>query len=208
MNPNPIPRVSLAFVRRTVAVLIAFSRNVVTQMTGNTNFTTPMPPLTDVTTGADELEAANEAASDGSRTAILDRNAKKAVLISLMRQLAAYVQTQSQSSKAVILSSGFHTTRVPPPVGPLPAPVNVRLAQTGTSGQLRLRFSRVHGVTAGPTVQIAEDAEGPYTDYVTSNKSRLDITSLTPGKTYWVRVRANGALGPSSWSNPATAIAI
>jgi hypothetical protein len=208
MNPNPLPRVSLAFVRRTIAVLIAFCRNVVTQMTGNTNFTTPTPPLADVTAAVDALEIADEAASGGSHLAILDRKAKKATLISLMRQLAAYVQTQSQSSKAVIISSGFHTTKVPAPVGPLPAPENLRLTQTGTTGQLSLRFNRVRGVTAGYTVQIAEDVEGPYTDYTTSNKTRLTITGLTPAKTYWVRVRANGALGPSGWSNPASAIAI
>lgn len=58
----------------------------------------------------------------GSRQAILDRNAKKAALLALMRQFAAYVQLQSNGSKSVILSSGFHTTRTPAKVGPLSAP--------------------------------------------------------------------------------------
>lgn len=208
MNPNPIPRISFAFVRRTVAVLIAFCRNVVTKMTDNPNFETPTPTLKAVTSAIDELETANEAASDGSRIAILDRRAKKAALLSLMRQLGFYVQTEANGDKAILMSSGFHTTKVPAPIGPLAAPENLRLTQNGTSGQLQLRFKAVHGVTAGYTVQIAEAVDGPYTDYITSNKSRLVITGLTPAKTYWVRVRANGALGPSGWSNPASAIAI
>lgn len=208
MNPNPIPRVSLAFVRRTIAVLIAFCRNVITQMTGNANFTTPYPPLADVGTAVNALETANEAAMDRSTQAILDRDAKKATVLSLMRELAAYVQNQGKSNKAIINSSGFHMTKVPAPYGPLPSPQNLRLGPTGTSGELDLRMKRVPGVTAGYTVQTAEAVGGPYVDYVTSSKTRIVISDLTPAKTYWVRARANGALGPSGWSNPASAIAV
>jgi hypothetical protein len=164
--------------------------------------------LADVTTAVDSLEVANETAMDGSRQAILDRDAKKAALLSLLRNLGAYVQSQSKSSRAVIMSSGFHTTKFPVPYGPLPAPLNLRLLPTGTSGQLDLRMDRVRGVTAGYTVQTAEDSEGPYTDYIISSKSRVLLTALTPARTYWVRARANGAIGPSGWSNPATAIAV
>jgi hypothetical protein len=208
MNPNPIPRVSLAFVRRTNAVLIAFSRNVVTQMTGNPNFTTPYPLLADVTTAIDALEVANEEAMDGSKQAILDRDAKKAMLLSLLRELAAYVQNQGKANKAIINSSGFHMTKVPAPYGPLPAPLHLQLGLTGKSGELELRMKRVLGVTAGYSVQTSEAAGGPYVDYVTSSKARILIGGLTPAKSYWVRARANGAAGPSGWSNPATAIAI
>lgn len=69
MNPNPRTRVSLAFVRRTVAVLISFCRTVVTMMTSNSNFTTPFPALADVTTATDALETSNETAADGGRQA-------------------------------------------------------------------------------------------------------------------------------------------
>ncbi len=208
MNPNPIPRVSLAFVHRGIAVLLAFARNVVAQMTANPNFATPVPALATVTTAIDALQAANEAASEGSHEAILDRRAKKASLIALLRQLAAYVATEANGSRMAILSSGFHTTKIPAPVGPLPTPDNLRLSQTNQSGQLLLRMNRVYGVTAGYTVQTAEAEEGPYSDYVTSSKTHVLIEGLTPAKTYWVRACANGAEGPSGWSNAAKAIAV
>ncbi|HEY2711801.1 MAG TPA: hypothetical protein VGI60_04740 [Chthoniobacterales bacterium] len=45
-------------------------------------------------------------------------------------------------------------------------------------------------------------------DYTTSCETRVILTGLTSAKTYWVGARANGALGPSGWSNPATTIAV
>ena len=41
-----------------------------------------------------------------------------------------------------------------------------------------------------------------------SPNTRVMFDSLTPGKTYWARVRTNGTAGPSDWSNPATAMAV
>ena len=129
-------------------------------------------------------------------------------MLSLMRQLAAYVQGQANGSKAVILSSGLHTTKVPVPYGPLSAPVNLRLTQTGMSGQLLLRMNRVRGVSAGYNVHLSEAATGSFTDYATTSKTKVLFHGLTPATTYWVRARANGAAGPSGWSTPTTAMAI
>ena len=100
MNPNPEPRVALAFLRRTVALLLLFGRNVVTMMTGNPAFTTPFPTLATVTTALDTLETAAEAAMDRSRVAIANRNAATAAVLSLLRQLAAYVQSPSVGDAA------------------------------------------------------------------------------------------------------------
>lgn len=138
----------------------------------------------------------------------MTRNFNKAVLISLMQQLAAYVQSHANGSKAVVISSGFNPTRTPAPIGPLSPPENLRLGRDGMSGELILRMQGVDGVTAGYTVQMAEAAEGPYTEYTTTNKTRVVIAGLTPAKTYSVRACANGAAGPSDWSKPVSAMAV
>jgi hypothetical protein len=54
-------------------------------------------------------------------------------LLSLLRQLAAYVTGNCKTDFVVLLTSGFETVRTPSPVGVLPAPQNLRLEYTGMS---------------------------------------------------------------------------
>ena len=81
------PRVSLAFARKIDTDLIAFTRNVITLMTGNPQYPTPSPALTVVTTAVNALETAVHDALDGGKIAIATRNAARAEMLSLLRQL-------------------------------------------------------------------------------------------------------------------------
>lgn len=63
------PRVSLAFARKIDTDLMAFTRNVITLMTGNTQYPTPSPALTVVTTGVNALETAVHDSLDGGKIA-------------------------------------------------------------------------------------------------------------------------------------------
>src|SRR5207342_3258540 len=107
MSTNTEPRVSLAFAKERAAPLLVFGRNVVTMMTGNPAFVTPYPTLASLTTALDTLGTTTEAAMDRSRQAIATRNAARAVVLSLLRQLSAYVQSHSVGDVAALLSSGF-----------------------------------------------------------------------------------------------------
>jgi hypothetical protein len=208
MQNTPKLRVSLAGLRLILTNFLLFGRNVVTMMTGNLNYTTPFPLLADVTTALDDLAAKAEAALSRDRIAMAARNAAWATAISLLRQLAAYVQAHCQNDLTILVSSGFLPTKTPAPVGPLGAPLGSRLTRTGMGGQLLLRFQRVYGTLAGYTVQVGETPAGPYTDYIVASSTRVEIDGRTPMTTYWVRVRANGADGPGPWSEPVSAIAL
>ena len=137
------PRVSLAFARKIDTDLIAFTRNVITLMTGNTHYPTPSPALTVITTAVNALETPVHDALDGGKIAIATRNAARAEMLSLLRQLAAYVTGNCNADLVLLLSSGFEPVKAPSPVGVLPAPENLRLSLTGISGELNLRFDRV-----------------------------------------------------------------
>jgi hypothetical protein len=63
-------------------------------------------------------------------------------------------------------------------------PQNLRLTRTDMPGELVLRFEAVYGARAGYLVQIAEDSDGPFTDYVTTSSPRIPMTGLTAMKTY------------------------
>jgi hypothetical protein len=91
--------------------------------------------------------------------------------------------------------------------GVLPAPENPSLGLTRRSGELLLRFRRVKNAV-NYTVQIADSANGPWRDYDLSTATRVTITGLTPGQTYWVRACANGSAGASEWTAPTSAMAI
>jgi hypothetical protein len=200
------PRVSLAFARKIDTDLIAFTRNVVTLMTGNTNYPTPSPALAVITASVDTFETKVHDALDGGKIAIATRNAGRNELLSLLRQLAAYVTGNCKADLVLLLTSGYDAVRTPSPVGVLPAPQNLRLEYTGMSGELRLKFDRVANA-ANYSVQSATSPDGPWEDQDLSTASRVTITGLTPGKVYWARACANGSQGSSEYGGPATAMA-
>lgn len=201
------PRVSLAFARKIDTDLIAFVRNVITLMTGNPKYPTPLPALTVITTSVNAFEVAVHDALDGGKIVIATRNAARVELLSLVRQLAAYVQGNCGADLVTLLGSGFEAVRAPSPVGVLPPPGNQRLSLTNKSGELLLRFDRVPNAN-NYSVQIATDDIGPWTDQDLSTATRVLLTGLTPGKVYWARAAANGSQGTSEWGGPATAMPV
>lgn len=136
----------------------------------------------------------------GGKIAVATRNAARAELLSLLRQLASYVTGNCNADLVLLLSSGFEPVKAPSPVGVLPAPENLRLSLTGISGQLHLRFDRVMNA-ANYSVQTAQTPDGPWEGQNLS-------TSTTPGKVYWVRAQANGTAGASGWGGRANAMVV
>ena len=202
------PRVSLGFANRSDTYVIAFTRNVINLMTADkTDYPTPSPTLAVVTTAVDAFEVAVHEALDGGKIKIAARNAARAELLALPKQLAAYVTGNCNLSVVTLLNSGFNAIKTPSPAGVLPTPQDLRLEYTGISGELMLKFRRVYNAD-NYTIQTAINAEGPWQDFTLSTASRVKITDLTPGKTYWVRACANGSKGPSGWGGPATAMAV
>lgn len=201
------PRVSLGFARKIDTGLIAFARNVISMITGNSQYPTPRPTLVVLTSSVNTFETAVHDALDGGKIAIATRNAERATVLSLFRQLAAYVQINCDSDLVLLLSSGFNAVRAPSPVGVLPPPGNQRLRLNGMSGQLVLRFDRVINA-ANYSIQSATSPDGPWADRGLSSTTRVTLDGLTPGKVCWARARTNGSGGPSEWGGPAAAMAI
>ena len=173
------PRVSLGFARKIDTDLIAFVRNVITLMTGNIKYPTPLPTLATMTTAVNGFEVAVHEALDGGKIPIATRNALRVELLSLVRQLAAYVQGNCDADLVILLGSGFEAVRAPSPVGVLPAPGNQRLSLTDKSGELLFRFDRVPNA-ANYSVQTAIDDIGPWTDQDLSTAARVTLNRPHP----------------------------
>lgn len=201
-------RVSLAILYLPVALFLMGARSIVIALTGNLNYPTPFPALADITTALDDLGAKIAAAAGRDKTAIAERDSAWETAKTLIRQLASYVQMHCQNDLAILLSSGFTTTKTPAPVGPVAAPENLRLSRTGMNGQVLARFKRVYGTSGGYTVQTGATPDGPFTDYINSGRTSVLIDGRTPLSTVGIRVRANGAAGPGPWSEPSCIIAL
>lgn len=178
------------------------TETIITSMTGNPNFPTPSPTLASIKTALDEFTAAlSEAAGGGvEKTAI--KNAKRANLVSLLRQLSSYVFANCDEDMTKLLSSGFSaqkTTRSP--IGPLPPPGTPFLSQGAVTGSLDASTSPVVGsyiynwrvaLASTPTV---------YVKQVQTTAASNTFDGLTPGQIYNVQLNAVGTAGTSDWSN-------
>ena len=94
-----------------VATLVAYALTLVAKMQNNPAFATPTPTLAAVTTAANELAAAQQAASQKTKGAVTVRDDKRAVLVTLLHQLRSYVQSQAdanlENGQAIIESAGM-----------------------------------------------------------------------------------------------------
>ncbi len=219
-----IEKVSLRLGERPTNDKIEYSRNVVISITGNSNFTTPNPPLASVTTAANDTETASIAAIDGGKNKTATMHAKEAILDNILSQLGNYVEATANAAaaaggdaQAIILSAGMDFKR-PKNKAPLPlAPAGL----TGVSiveGAIDLKWKSVkyarayiieisNDITAGGVISTTVPESGARAFYVWSindvcTKVKFTVSGLTSGTKYAFRVYAIGTAGKGAASIP------
>ena len=178
---------------------VAFTRNVVVKMTANPSFPAAVPDLPALTTAANNLETAVNAAlaaRTASKLATQQVKDKFAALRALVTQEMAYVQTASNGDAAKIESSGFEVAADPSPIGILPAPENLELDANVNPGNMGVIWKSVDGA-ASYIVERASDGPGPrvYVGVAAPTVARAIVNSMTSGQRYWFRVAAVNAAG-------------
>ena len=197
--------VKLGLDRLSVPDKVQFVRQLVIDMTGNPNFTTPLPALTAVGTAATAVETAYNAAMTARQTA----KAKTASMLDavkamdlLVSQLANYVENTSSGDAAKIESSGFGVRQVPaPPIGPLPAPTDVSVVPNGNAGTMNMDWKMVRGAKTYLVERAVDAAVLAWVGAGTPTKSKAIVNTMTSGTKYWFRVAAIGAAGQGPWSD-------
>lgn len=190
--------VSRAFGKYNAAHLVTFFQNVISMMTDNPAFTNIDPPLAEGQLALADLKAKDEAAMNGGRMQIAERNEAQNAFLVIARQWANGVESSCNGSLATLLSSGFEAKRAPKPPAPPEVPTGLGVGYwMETSGLLRVFFK---GSRNNRTylVQYAESVDGPWTDCPLDSRTRINVIGLTPGKTYYFRVKAIGVNGMSS----------
>ena len=196
-----IPKVSLGFANLPDADLDAFTENVIKCLTGNPNYTTPNPPLIAVTAALTEFTTALSAAADGGKQATAAKNEKRTTLLTVMRQLASYVQGTCKNDLSILLSSGFDAASTNHSQTELDTPVLLGI-NNGNSTKLTLNVQPVPNAKAYE-VRHSSTSNVWVPGGVFTQARKIVVENLTPGTMYTFQVRAvGGTTGYSGWSDP------
>ena len=117
-----------------------------------------------------------------------------------LTSLASWAQGVVSGNGTKLEGAGFPLERPRLPIGPLPAPVNIRSVAGEEPGTADLSCKAVRG---GKTylAQCALAPVGPWNTIYTGTKPRCLATDLTSGTVYYFRFAVVGAAGQSPWSD-------
>ncbi len=211
-NNNARPK--FGFSKMSVEIFVVFVQGVITALTGNSNFPSVVPSLTLLQTTLDGLvEVMVQASVTRSKILIAERNAKRDLLESMMKELAGHLMSVT-SEYDVLITSGMEITQARGPVEPVTEPLSLTYAiPFGISGSLLLKWKQPESKNASAYLieQTAGDPNDPATVWTiigNSRKCRYDVTGLTPGSTYSWRTYGIGALGAGAKSLSVSAMAV
>jgi hypothetical protein len=194
-----ITRVSLSFATLPDGELAAFALAIIDHMTGKDVFPTPPVSMAALRTGMEDFNLKIAAAKTGGPPDTALKNEARQVLLGMLRQLAGYVQIQSNNEVSTLLSSGFLAMSTNRAQTPLEPPVGLTVRNAG-SGRLVASVNPVkntsmyEGRIKGPT--------GDATSAFSGDSQHIVFEGLTAGTNYTIQVRALGGLtGHSEWSD-------
>jgi hypothetical protein len=171
-------------------------------MTGNTKYPTPTPALAVVQTAFSAYKVATADAALGGKEKTAARDARRAELVSLLRQLANYVSATANGDLEALISSGFPIQKpVRTPIGLLPAPDAPNVSQGMLTGTLRAVISPLNGAYAYNWRIALASAPTVYVQTAQTTGGRNTFEDLTPGQVYNVEANAVGSAGTSDWSD-------
>jgi hypothetical protein len=171
-------------------------------MKDNPKYPTPSPTLAVVQTAFDAYKVATADAAQGGVENTAIRNARRAELVSLLRQLANYISATANGDIETLLSSGFPAQKNGrSPIGPLPAP-NAPVVRKGpVSGSLTAVTAPVFGASVYNWRTALASAPTVYVQTKQSTAARFTFEGLTPGQVYNIELNAVGSAGTSDWSD-------
>jgi hypothetical protein len=201
--PKRMAKIKLNLDRLSIADLLLKAADIKTKMTGNANFTTPVPPLATLNTQITSLTTSNNTYNQGELTQKQNKTTRdndEAALRATLALLAGYVEAASGGDAAKIQSAGMDVRATSAPVGEMAAPQNLSVTGGDLEGENDLHWEPVNGRTSY-IAESASVATGPWTQFYVGKKSSVTAKGATSGSLVYFRVRAVGAAGPGPWSD-------
>lgn len=178
-------------------------------MTGNLNFTTPIPALDEVKATIVGYNAALTKAEKGSQDDRIIKNSWRAKLESQLKDLSLYVQLISKGDGVIISSSGLDVNKKPSAIGALAKPENVIIKMGDNKGTVVICCDAIYGAMFYEFEFAEVPAEGtPVWTHKTSTKHKILIDGLISGKQYVFRIAGAGSDSSRVWSDEITSFVI
>jgi hypothetical protein len=200
-------KVSLSFGRLPDTELDNFAQGVIDALTGNAAFPAPPVTLVNLQAARDDLTAKMAAAQTGGPADTAAKNNSRQALVTILRDVAAYVQIRCNNDPAILLSSGFEMQSTNRAQVELTKPDGFSL-KNGSTGQLIARIDPVK--SANMYEGRIKPSDGDWLPSVfTGDSQHIIFDGLTRGKDYTAQVRAlGGSTGQSDWSDPSSHMAM
>lgn len=197
--------IKLPIGKYTPTELLALTRNVVSKMTDNANFPTPIVALKSISDKADELETAIREATHGSRQSKLHRNDVVAEVQDLLRSQAEYVRGVCNGDRTMLESSGYELSKIPEKRGIPSAPIMKEAKMTGISGQVKLKWNSIKEASMYQVWMTDSDpvTNPNWTPVSVTTKITASVDNLTSYTAYWFSVSAINSAGEGAKSDPA-----
>lgn len=179
--------------------MVTLIKRVIEKTKGNPTFPNPPAALAEMEKLLPELEDALVKAKSRDKEWIAIKNNRKAQMLALLEEVAAYVTATSKNDRALILGSGFDDAADQSNSGtPSIQTLDIEL---GAPGEASSRVKRVKGAVAY-LHQYTTEAPGPNTVWITEGSSSgiYMFTGLNSDKRYWFRVVAVGRKGQKAYS--------
>ena len=145
-------------------------------------------------------------AKDSLKLSVEERDAAKSELESIDISIVNSINSQSQDPSA-LLTTGYPLVEEKSAAAAIEQVVNLSSATGDEPGEIDVNFDRVKSAT-GYEFQISIDNPENWTNAGAAGKtSKHTFNNLTPGKKYWIRVRAFRGEDKGAWSNPVTTTA-
>ena len=196
--------------RKTTTEKVEYGENVVTQLTGNANFSNPNPSLvevkdtiTNVRTAYADSEAARKMAQ--TKTSLLYQQESK--LDSVLVQLGAYVENVSNGDEALIFSAGMGVQKGRTSTGIPDKITSVNATIGDNAGEIDLSWDKVANAKSYAIETALNTTTLDWKHALVCTKSKAEITGLQRGVEYQIRASAIGAVGQGPWSDPVLKVA-
>jgi hypothetical protein len=185
---------------KPVPALVKYSLAIVQAMTGNPSFPSPAPTLAAVTAATNALEAAETATLARTKGSVPVRDEKRAALVTMLRQLGAYIQTVAdatpETAVSVIESAGVGVrktaVRKPRVFDVKQGPVSGSASLVAATAGKRSSYEWETSTDGGKTWVLARS----------TLQARATVTGLPSGASVQFRYRAVTKTGEGDWSQP------
>ncbi len=204
-------KLSIGFSQSSSPTVFAKSSHIYTALTtapGSGYFPAPSPTMPIFKAAIDLLGISLNA--ETTPTVAAAREANRLKVVNLLQKLAAGLELTADGNLVSLAASGYDLKTKPTrSTTPLPPPINLRVATTGTSGEAMCKCKAVPLADTYECEWALDPMHGPWTGISpVSNSQAIFFTGLDRGKDYYFHVRAIGANGPSGWSDVATMMVV